>query len=94
MTAKDIGFLGHGGKKIHERIYKGNLESLHTLISIDVSSQTANECLGIGYGFLSPLEGFMNRNETDSVCSKMSLSDDTLWSIPINLNVAEEEIKT
>ncbi|MEM4090419.1 MAG: sulfate adenylyltransferase, partial [Thermoplasmatales archaeon] len=82
-----------GNKRIYERIYKGNREDLRGLISLGVNSQIAHECLGLGYGFFSPLNGFMNRNETESVCRDMSLGDGTLWSIPINLNVNEQELK-
>ncbi|MDX1632804.1 MAG: bifunctional sulfate adenylyltransferase/adenylylsulfate kinase [Thermoanaerobaculia bacterium] len=38
-------------------------------------------------GAFSPLDGFMDREATASVCSSMRLSDGTLWPIPINLDV-------
>jgi sulfate adenylyltransferase len=40
-------------------------------------------------GGFSPLTGYMNRADYDSVCSSMRLADGTLWPIPINLDVAE-----
>ena len=41
-------------------------------------------------GGFSPLTGFMNRADYDSVCSDMRLADGTLWPMPITLNVSSE----
>ncbi|MDX1632499.1 MAG: adenylyltransferase, partial [Thermoanaerobaculia bacterium] len=38
-------------------------------------------------GAFSPLDSFMDREATDSVCSSMRLPDGTLWPIPVNLDV-------
>jgi len=44
-------------------------------------------------GGFSPLRGFMNRDDYESVCEKMRLSDGTLWPMPITLDVDEETAK-
>ncbi len=41
-------------------------------------------------GGFSPLRGFLNRADYDSVCSRMHLADGTLWPMPITLDVPEE----
>lgn len=41
-------------------------------------------------GAFSPLEGFMEKLDYESVCQRMRLSDGTLWPIPITLDVSEE----
>ncbi len=41
-------------------------------------------------GALSPLTGFMGPGDYDSVCARMRLADDTLWPIPITLDISEE----
>ena len=41
-------------------------------------------------GGFSPLRGFMNRDDYESVCEKMRLADGTLWPMPITLDVSEE----
>ncbi len=43
----------------------------------------------LGGGF-SPLSGFMNRADFDSVSTDLRLADGTLWPIPITLDVTEE----
>ena len=37
------------------------------LPSLEVRDQIARECVNIAYGFFSPLKGFMNRADVDSV---------------------------
>jgi sulfate adenylyltransferase len=41
-------------------------------------------------GGFSPLTGFMNKADHDSVCERMRLANGTLWSIPILLDVPRE----
>jgi len=41
-------------------------------------------------GGFSPLTGFMNQGEYESVCHKMRLGSGVLWPMPITLDVKEE----
>ena len=41
-------------------------------------------------GGFSPLEGFMGEDDCESVLENMRLSDDTLWPMPITLDVSEK----
>ena len=43
----------------------------------------------IATGAFSPLKGFMARTEYESVLDRMRLQDDTLWPVPICLDVSE-----
>jgi sulfate adenylyltransferase len=45
-------------------------------------------------GGFSPLRGFMNRAEYESVCQNMQLPDGPIWPMPITLDVSEEFAKT
>jgi sulfate adenylyltransferase len=40
-------------------------------------------------GAFSPLTGFMNRRDYDSVCQSMRLADGTLWPMPITLDLPQ-----
>jgi len=44
-------------------------------------------------GGFSPLKGFLNRADYESVCDKMRLADGTLWPMPITLDVTEDVAK-
>ena len=41
-------------------------------------------------GGFSPLRGFMDRRDYESVCSQMRLADGRLWPIPIILDISEQ----
>jgi len=41
-------------------------------------------------GGFSPLPGFMNKDDYESVLNNMRLADDSLWPMPITLDVTEE----
>jgi sulfate adenylyltransferase len=41
-------------------------------------------------GGFSPLSGFLNQADYESVCSSMRLADGTLWTIPVVLDLPEE----
>ena len=41
-------------------------------------------------GAFSPLEGFLNQADYDSVVARMRLTSDVLWPMPITLDVSEE----
>ena len=60
------------------------------LFSIDLSAhQTADLELLINGGY-SPLTGYMNRTEYDSVAASMRLANGTFWPVPIALEVSEK----
>ncbi len=42
------------------------------------------------HGGFSPLQGFMNQADYESVCKNMRLNDGTLWPLPITLDIDEE----
>jgi len=89
-------YIGHGGKKILERVIVSPSEArerVQGLKQVAVSGRIARECVDIAYGFFTPLEGFMDKANVEAVCEKMALSDGTLWSMPIVFDVAGEEIR-
>jgi sulfate adenylyltransferase len=44
-------------------------------------------------GGFSPLQGFLNKADHESVCNDMRLADGTLWPMPITLDVSEKLAK-
>ena len=60
-------------------------------ISIDLSPRQTCDLELIMNGGFSPLTGFMNRDDYESVCSSMRLSNGVLWPIPTVLDISEEK---
>ena len=79
----------HGGKLVNRII---NTDSAG-LFSIDISADLANDVENIADGIFSPLEGFLNQQNFESVISKGRLVNDIAWTIPIVLDVDEETSK-
>jgi len=89
-------YIGHAGKEIVERVVSSLPEARERakgLIQVSITGRIARECIDIAYGFFTPLEGFMGREDVDAVCEKMTLRDGTLWPIPIVLDVKDEQIQ-
>lgn len=84
----------HGGKLINkiatEEEKKEWLKRSKELKSISVTYFDLSELENIATGLFSPLEGFMTKEDYDSVLDNMRLSNGTVWSIPIILSVKKE----
>lgn len=84
----------HGGELIDlrvdiERAAELKAESKHWN-SWDLSPRQLCDLELLINGGLSPLRGFMNRTDYESVCSSMTLSRGQIWPIPIVLDVSED----
>lgn len=88
-----MSYLGHNRKPIVDRVKSGTVaDKSGGMTVIPVKREIAHEIISIAYGFLTPLEGFMNMEEVDTVLDQMELPDGTLWSIPIVFDINEEEV--
>ncbi len=80
----------HGGKlvrRISESKDVGGLERIH------VNNDTAKDIENIAHGVLSPLEGFLCRDEFESVLFHKRLPSDVPWTIPIVIDENEKKHK-
>ena len=76
----------HGGKLVN-RVTEADPSGL---LSIDISADLANDVENIADGIFSPLEGFLNKQDFESVISKGRLVNDIAWTIPTVLDVDDE----
>ncbi len=89
-----MGYTGHNGKPIVERVSTENSASkIKGMSRIAISKATAHEIISLSYGFFTPLTGFMGRREVDSTLDKMQLPDGTLWSIPIVFDMSADSLE-
>lgn len=81
----------HGGKLINRIIQNPpNPQYLDSLLKIKISESTQMDVEQIAVGAFSPLEGFMNKKDFESVLNTMRLSNGEIWTIPIILDIDEE----
>lgn len=83
----------HGGKLV-ERVLSAEegaqaQAEIASMFQLTVSQETVSEIQNIARGVFSPLEGFLNRAELESVVTKGHLSNGLAWTIPILLAVEE-----
>lgn len=78
----------HGGKLIHKMDFNLRLDSIEKTIEIDRAALSDLEL--IANGAYSPLEGFLGKNDYESVVSNMRLQNGVIWSIPITLAVSKK----
>ena len=78
----------HGGKLVNRFFPNYNGEIPKTKIIIN--EETLMDLEQIGTGAFSPIEGFMDQKDFDSVVDNMRLSNGLVWTIPIVLSIDEE----
>lgn len=64
-----------------------------TLKSLDLTDRQLCDIELILNGGFSPLTGFNNEKDFNSICNDMRLANGQIWSIPITLDVSEETSK-
>ncbi|MFX0059442.1 MAG: sulfate adenylyltransferase [Candidatus Hodarchaeota archaeon] len=87
----------HGGTLINKELPASQkskiLSELKEFEKIKVDSETWKVIKNIAYGVFSPLEGFMNENDTLNVLEHMYLERNIAWPIPIVLDASNTEVK-
>ena len=84
----------HGGKLCNSFIQKENLNDIkNEILRLRSWSLTDRQLCDVELilnGGFSPLVGFMNQDDYDSVCEKTRLQNNHLWPIPITLDITSE----
>ena len=87
----------HGGKLINRVMDNSKkesvLNSLEKYYQITIENRYVSDCEMISIGGFSPLTGFMNKETAESVINNMTLTDGTLWAIPIVLPLSSDDEK-
>ena len=84
----------HGGKLIN-RVLSGEertekLQRAKELTKVPLNEVAISDLQMIAIGAMSPLTGFMNKEDYDSVVDSVRLKNGAVWSLPITLPVSDE----
>ncbi|MFG6117556.1 sulfate adenylyltransferase [Halobacillus sp. MO56] len=80
----------HGGKLVNQLKKNGSEASA----SIELDAMALSDLELIATGAYSPIEGYLNKKDYESVVERMRLADGTPWSIPITLPVSKEKAES
>jgi len=83
----------HGGKGLVCCLLHGNereaeLAKAAGLKKVQISDRAKGDCIMMGIGGFSPLDGFMTKADWKSVCENLTLADGTFWPVPITLDIS------
>jgi sulfate adenylyltransferase len=85
----------HGGALVNRRTpeeeREERLEQAEELPKVVLGSRGLSDLEMISTGVFSPLTGFMDREDYESVVETMHLSNGLVWSMPITLSANEDE---
>lgn len=85
----------HGGVLVN-RALSGTaaekmLDERKDVYCVTVSNRVLSDAYLLAVGALSPLEGFMNREDYETVVERMCLADGLVFSIPVTLTVSRQD---
>jgi len=88
----------HGGRLLplfvagEER--KESLEEAKLVPRVRLSSKEASDLIMLAMGAFSPLDGFLKKQDYESVVAGMRLKNGLVWPIPITLSISKEKAAT
>lgn len=84
----------HGGKLV-DRMTKQQPDSkyFHFLPQVLLDENRQRDVEQIAIGTYSPVEGFMGKEDTESVLDRMRLANGLVWPLPIILDVSEDKAR-
>lgn len=85
----------HGGVLIDREADAATKEALmqsaKSMPKIELNAREVSDFEMIAVGAFSPLKGFMNRDDYESVCDTKHLASGLPWTIPVTLSVSNED---
>lgn len=82
----------HGGRLVN-RIFELKKNNVMDMFSIEIDDNLRNDVENIGDGIFSPLEGFIGKDDFESILKSGRLKNGLPWTIPIVLDVDESTAK-
>jgi sulfate adenylyltransferase len=70
---------------------KAELEKAKGLKQLPMTSMEVCDCIMMGIGAFTPLDGFMSKADWQGVCDDFKLADGTFWPVPVTLSASQED---
>ncbi len=87
----------HGGTLVDLLVVGSHAEELASEArnhpKLEVNERELSDLEMMTVGALSPLTGFMGREDYDSILGSMHLADGLPWTIPVTLSLADDDVK-
>jgi len=97
MGKTDFFIKPHGGRLVDLRVSPDKAEALKAdsqqYLSLTLTQRQVCDLELLMNGAFSPLAGFMNQADYDSVVDDVRLADGTVWPVPIVLDVDEKRVQ-
>src|SRR6267142_725744 len=88
----------HGGKLVDREVTGPErdrlIQAAVDMPALRLNARDVSELEMISTGAYSPLEGFLDRSDYNSVLVRMRLANDVAWPIPVTLSITNEEANT
>ena len=81
----------HGGKLVYRIVPVPTPEFLKKLPKLQLNQNQLMDVEQIALGTFSPLEGFLGREDLESVLDNTRLKSGVIWPLPVVLDVSQEE---
>jgi sulfate adenylyltransferase len=69
------------------------VERAKKLKHITITTRETSDCIMLGIGAFTPLQGFMSKADWQGVCDKYMTADGSFWPIPITVSTNDEDVK-
>ncbi len=83
----------HGGKLVNLVIQESEADLSKKIPRIEITKRVQMDLEQICLGSYSPIDGFMDSENLDSVLKKFTLANGLLWPLPILLDISHEKAK-
>jgi sulfate adenylyltransferase len=95
LSQQVVGIAPHGGQLINRVATPKEKEEFlaqgEKLPRIQLDKRATSDLVMIAIGGFSPLNGFMEQDDYESVVDDLRLTSGVPWSVPVTLSVSEEE---
>src|SRR6267143_1737218 len=83
----------HGGKLVNREVRGPErdrlIQAAVDMPALQLNARDISELEMIAIGAYSPLQGFLDRSDYNSVCVRMRLTNGVAWPIPVTLPIPE-----